>query len=121
MWLAAACLTGMGIWKLRNSLKLLHLAGLNMFVSEFETIGARLGELKSELSAAGQELREVEELVRQVDDNLGRVYKEGGEKGATGNIEQIWATRDIALAATFFAMAGVVMSVSAVLIAAFIG
>jgi hypothetical protein len=127
LWLVVIGLIGIGIRKLLKALKLLHLAGLNMFVQELEKIKYQelqkikdnVLKLKGKLSVKKQ--KELQKLSELSDSLLLKAYEAGGEKGASGHIEEIWATRDIALAAAYFAMSSVVAGVSAVIIAVFRG
>ena len=81
LWLVVIGLTGIGIRKLFNALKLLYLAGLNMFVREGEKVKSRISEFQAEISAQAQQLSEAEELSERSDNILRKAYEAGGKKG----------------------------------------
>lgn len=128
MWFVSTGLTGIGIWKLFNSFNILRQAELNFIVSQLEGARVRLADVPRKFRAKPEELTEVNDFLRVVDNlernldkQLKMVYELGGEAGATGKLEEISATKSIALAAAFFAMAGIVVGGSALLIAVFSG
>jgi len=139
LWLAATGLTGMGIRKLLSGIHLLDVAKLAFARSEAERIHDSASELlkdvQNDLQAANEvtrrslefdtKLREMKEQVRKVQELeeastelLNKVNALGEAKFPLKGAE-IVATKDIALAAAFFAMASVLVGVSAVLIVVF--
>ncbi len=57
--------------------------------------------------------------VEGIGERIERLYEKGGKRGERGDIENIMATREITLGATFFAMAGIFVGASAIVISVF--
>ena len=63
----------------------------------------------------------VECTLVEIEDELQQLYEEGGKQGAKGEMEQLEATKEIAFAAAFFAIAGIFVGASSLIIALFGG
>ncbi|HEY54698.1 MAG TPA: hypothetical protein G4N91_00225 [Dehalococcoidia bacterium] len=120
LWLIALGFTGWGIWKIFvKSRRLLAKAELNDLVSVVEESKIFALEMRSKLKDGDPLLLFIDTELQLIDRNLNALYEQGGEKGARGTIYGIRATKEIAQAAAFFALASFSVGISAALIAIF--
>jgi len=120
LWFFAVGLTGTGIWKLLfKSRKLANKAELNAFVGWNEV--SKIYALDMKRKFGPEELIQVflDKQINQIDQELKKLYKAGGEPGARGDIDMIRATKENVKAAAFFALSSILVGASAVLIAVF--
>jgi len=147
MWLIAATLIGFGSWKLSVGLRWLRRAEqytkgdwFDKAISDFLDIKSSLldvanrfldieeellekeldmKDIEQDMKSIKQEKNKVYESLDRVDDSLKNIDEDREFFRNWGNIREITGSRDIALAAAFFAGASVVVGISGVLIALF--
>jgi len=125
MWLVALGFIGAGILNICRGARLLHQAGLNIQVHKLrQIIEEELPKRRASVTTSNQELlKEVEEgelrIIGQLWGRLKYLYEQGGQPGEVGNMEQVLATGKIAWAAAFFAIASIVVGISAILVTFF--
>jgi len=127
MWLVAIGFIGIGIWRLIGAFKSLGLVELDREISTWEKILEHYGRILPRMKKGGQPAKTSAELldyagmrIEQLKlDRLRKTVKHPERAG--GEVGETRAIRDIALSAAFFAIAGVFVGGSAVLIALFMG
>lgn len=117
MWLIAVGLIGAGIWKIFECIAKSSAAERNITV---KWLTQQRDEILAECRGMDKQLAGWRaERFKDVVEVLSELVEQGGEESDLGRISEIRATKDMALAAAFFAMASVVVGISAVLIVVF--
>jgi hypothetical protein len=120
LWFFALGLTATGIYKLLfKSRKLSDKAELNAFVGWNEISKIYALDKKREFGPDEPIQIFLDQQIKQIDQELKKLYKAGGEPGARGDIDMIRATKENIKAAAFFALSSILVGASAVLIAVF--
>lgn len=125
LWLVAVGFIGIGIWRIIGAFKSLGLVELDRNISSWEKVQERCVRMLPRMKKGGQPAKKIERILDNASamagklelDRIRMMAKHPGSVG--GEVGEILATRNIALSAALFALAGFLVGTSAVLIVVF--
>ena len=127
LWVVAFIMMGIGLWKLRIGCRKLDVTEFTMKMkyigqSKHMLLMQRKSFLAEDVSNTSEKVNAVRKLngmIEKLSESYEGLANMGGQREGRGDIESVRATREITIAAASFALASIVIGVSALLITIF--
>ena len=120
LWVLAFTLVSVGVWRLWIGLKKLDVAKFTKEIDILEqmrakTIRHKKNIVKEKSNTSEEMVRGLDETIKNIDGKIEMYKNKGAESEGRGEIENIKATKQIALGAALFSLASILIGVSALI------